>query len=251
MYRQRVTAGFGPRLTPFVRNIIVALVVIYVVQIVLQGWLGLPISDLLALWAPMTPGGPTGLFHIWQPATALLINGLPEHALMDWVMLWFFLQPTLDYLGRKGTAKLLGTTWLVGVVVAFGLAWTGIIFNTPCVGVTALGSAMVIAYGMAKPDAEILLMFVLPIKGRWFVWFALFTGALAFLYYRSLEPAVVLAGDLAAVVWMWSDGSARQLWLKLKLKWLQRQRSGSPRRRGRFEVIDGGRSQSGNDDWVH
>ncbi len=260
MYRQRVAPGFGSSLTPFVRNLLLTLVVLYVIQIVLEGWLRLPITNLVSLWAPVGPNGATGMFRAWQPITALLFNGHPEQAIFDWVMVFFFLSPSLDLLGRKGTAKLLATTWIIGVLVGFALTWPGIVHpNTPCIGVTALGSALVIAFGMARPDAQILVMFVIPMKGKWFVAFDIAIAVLFFLYYRSLETAVVLTASLAAIAWMWADGSPRQLLLKLRLGWLQRQR-GASKPQGRFDVIEGGRSggrssggsgRPGNDDWVH
>jgi hypothetical protein len=252
MYRQRVTMGFGQRLTPFVRNILVGLVVLYVVQIMLDNWVGLGVTNLVSLWPPAGPVGSTGMFRPWQPVTALLFNGHPQAALVDWLMTFFFLGTTLDFLGRKGTAKMLGTVWVVGVLVGMALALPGIVHpNSPCVGVTALVSAMVIAYGMGRPDDQILVMFVLPMKGRHFVVLDIAIATLFFLYLRSFETAVVLAASLAAIVWMWCDGSLRVLLLKLRLRWLVRQRSTGRGKRGKFEVIDGGRGQAGNDDWVH
>ena len=203
--------------------------------------------------------GDTGMFHVWQPVTALLFNADPVSAGLDWLMLFFFLPPTLDFLGRKGSAKLLASCWALGILVGFGLAWPGIVVGAgPCVGITALTTAMIVVFGMARPNAQILLFLVLPVKGIWIVYFEIFFLSLLFLFTRSLESAVALTTCLAAVVWMWTDGSPRQLLLKLRLAWLVRQRSPGRRKRGRFEVIDGGRSggsgggsQSGNDDWVH
>lgn len=252
MYRQRVTMGFGQRLTPFVRNILVGLVVLYVVQIVVENWLNQPVTEFIALWPPASPMGSTGMFRPWQPVTALLFNGDPGSALIDWLMLYFFLGTTLDLLGRKGTAKLLGTTWVVGVLVGMALALSGIVNAlVPCIGVTALVSTMVIAYGMGRPDAQIYVMFVVPMKGRHFVILDIAIATLYFLYLRSFDATVVLAASLAAIVWMWCDGSLRVLLLKLRLQWLLRQGKGGSRKRGKFEVIDGGRGQAGNDDWVH
>jgi membrane associated rhomboid family serine protease len=254
MDRQRVGLGFGARLTPFVRNLLIALVSIFVVQIVLESWMGLTISAWMGLWAPVTPQGSTGLFRAWQPLTALLFNSDPTSALLDWMMIFFFLQPTLEILGRKGTAKLLGTTWIIGALVAMGLAWPGIVQGAgPCLGVTTLTAAMVVAFGMARPDAQLLFLFFLPMRGRTLVLLELAIATLFFLFLRSFESAVAWTTSIAAVAWMWADGSPRTLLLKLKLQWLLRQRGGRGRRKaGRFEVIDGGRGRAGrDDDWVH
>jgi membrane associated rhomboid family serine protease len=252
MYRQRVTTGFGPRLTPFLRNILVVLVVLYVVQVILDSWVGLPVTALVSLWAPVGPMGETGMFHFWQPVTALLFNADPISAALDWLLLFFFLPPTLDYLGRRGTGKLLAASWIIGVLVGFALAWPGIVLGAgPCVGITALTTAMIVVFGLARPDAQILMFLVLPIRGLWIVYLELFLVSLLFLFTRSLEAAVALTTCLAAIVWMWCDGSLRVLLLKLRLKWLVSSRGHDRRKRGKFEVIDGGRAKPDKDDWVH
>ena len=252
MSRQRVTMGFGPRLTPFVRNILIVLVVIYVVQVVLESWIGLPVTALVSLWAPVGPVGPTGMFQFWQPISALLFNADPLSAALDWLLLYFFLPTTLDFLGRRGTAKLLASSWAVGVLVGFGLAWAGIVKGTgPCVGVTALTTAMIVTFGLSRPNAQILMFLVLPLRGLWIVYLELFLVGLFFLFSRSLESAVALTTCLAAIVWMWCDGSPRQLLLKLRLQWLLRSRRARRRSAGKFDVIEGGKGQKGNDDWVH
>lgn len=258
MYRQRVVPGFGARLTPFLRNLLVALVVLYVIQVVLESWIGLPVTALVSLWAPVGPMGHTGMFHLWQPVSALLFNADPVSAALDWLMLFFFLPPTLDFLGRKGSAKLLGSSWVLGILVGFGLAWPGIVLGAgPCVGITALNTAMIVVFGMARPNAQILLFLVLPVRGIWIVYFEVFFLGLLFLFTRSLESAVALTTCLAAITWMWADGSPRQLLAKLRLKWLLRQREAERSARGRFDVIEGGRGggrdngKPGKDDWVH
>jgi len=258
MYRQRVAPGFGARLTPFLRNLLVALVVLYVVQVVLESWMGLPVTALVSLWAPVGPAGSTGMFHFWQPVSALLFNADPVSAALDWLMLFFFLPPTLDFLGRKGSAKLLGISWVIGILVGFALAWPGIVLGAgPCVGITAMTTAMIVVFGMARPKAQILLFLVLPVKGLWIVYFEVFLLSLFFLFTRSLESAISLTTCLAAIAWMWADGNPRTLLLKLRLGWLQRQRKAGSAGHGRFDVIEGGRSGGrgssgpGNDDWVH
>jgi membrane associated rhomboid family serine protease len=256
MVRTRMPAGMAPGLSPFLRNILVFLVVLYVTQVLLESWMGLPITALVALWAPMGPAGETGMFHFWQPVSSLLFNGSPLSAALDWLMLYFFLPPTLDFLGRRGTAKLLASTWVLGILVGFALAWGGIVLGAgPCIGVSSLVTVMIVVFGMARPNAQILVFFVLPLRGMVLVWLELALLVLLFLYARSLESAVALATCLAAIAWMWSNGSVRTLLLKLRLRWLQRQQEASRRRaHSRFDVIEGGRSDEGRrdkDDWVH
>jgi membrane associated rhomboid family serine protease len=190
------------------------------------------------------------MFHIWQPATALLLNGDPGSAFLDWLMVWFFLPPTLEALGRRGAAKLLGTAWLAGVLVGFALAWPGIVLpGTPCLGLTALTTAMVVVFGLARPTAQILIFFVLPIRAIWIVWVELFLLGLYFLAYRNLESAVSLAACGTAWLWMWCDGSPSVALLKIRRRWLSRARPTSAR--GRFGVIQGGRADPPGGGWVH
>jgi membrane associated rhomboid family serine protease len=187
------------------------------------------------------------MFLPWQPISALLVNGDPGTALLDWLMLWFFLPPAFDRLGRRGLAKLLAFSWVVGVLVGFALSWPGIALpGSPYLGLTCLTTALIVVFGLAMPQARILLFFVLPIRAIWIVWVEIFLLALYFLAYRSLESAVNLAGVLAAFAWMRFDGSPSALLLRARLAWRRRRRTQA---RGRFDVIEGGRGDSSG--WVH
>ncbi len=252
MSRHRVEMRFGPRLTPLLRNILIALVTLYVTQLVLESWLNFPVTGYCALHAPMSPLGSTGMFRPWQPVSALLINTTqPTSAFFDWLMLWFFLPPALSTLGRKETAKLLAVSWAVGVLAAFALAWIGIVHaSSVSVGITCITVCLIVVFAMSNPTAQIHLFFVLPIRAIWMLYLELFLLVLYFLAYRDLEAAVNLGGWTAAVGWMYGGGNLRQLYLRLRLRWLQRAKQ--RRTGGRFEVIDGGKGhRGGHDDWVH
>ncbi|MFH1463437.1 MAG: rhomboid family intramembrane serine protease [Pseudomonadota bacterium] len=239
-------------MTPWLRNLLIVLVALYVCQILLERWVGLPITALGGLWAPMTPMGFSGMTWPWQPLTALLLNGEPLQACFDWLMLWFFLPPTLQVLGRRGTLKILALAWLAGIAVGALLVWSGIVLSTgPYLGLTGLTTAMVVVYGLANPNATIRLYFVLPIKGIWIVYLEFALLILFFLAYRDFTTTLDLAGSTAALLWMVSDGSIAVLWLKAKRQWLRRRRSFRTKK-GRFDVIDGGRSGGpGAGGWVN
>lgn len=218
-----------------------ALIAIFVTQLLLESWVGLPISAWGGLWPPLSPTGFTGMLWPWQPLTALLLNSDPYSALFDWLMLWFFLPPAVQALGRRGLFKLLAFAWIAGALAAMLLVWPRIALPSgPYLGLTCLTTAMIVVFGLSNPDRSILMYFVLPIRGIWIVYLEFALLILFFLAYRSFSAAVDLVASTAALLWMLSDGSPAVLWLKARRRWLLRKRT--VRKRGRFDVIDGGRS---------
>ena len=57
MYQQRVTMRMGPKLTRLTRNLLIALVALYMIQLVLENWLGLPVLAYVAWWGPSGSSG--------------------------------------------------------------------------------------------------------------------------------------------------------------------------------------------------
>ena len=74
MRRTRQISSGGFYFTPLSKMVLIALVSVYILQLLAESWLGLPVIRTLA-WMPFGAG-----FEPWQPFTAFLLNGSPTRA---------------------------------------------------------------------------------------------------------------------------------------------------------------------------
>jgi membrane associated rhomboid family serine protease len=237
--------GGGVGFTPLSKLVLTTLLAIYVLQQVAQQWLKLPVIETLAWW-PYGAG-----FQPWQPLTGWLLNGDVLRAFFDWLFLFFLLPPVEQMFSRKQLIRLTGFIVVGSAIMGLLLVTFGAVsIRTPWYGIEPLLAGLLVLFGLSRPNAQILLFFVLPVKASWV---AYGSGLLCLLYLlsgRDLSSAMWAAGWLSAYLWM-NGGVSRGLkktWLKYKHQQLQRRLS-------RFDVIEGGRDQGwtppGDDDNVH
>ncbi len=220
-------------LTPLVRNVLLALAFVLMVQ-----WgVGQPFLDFLA-WHSLEAG-----FQPWQPLTAMFIAS-PSLANMffDWLVIFFSLATVDRLMGRRALLQALAFSWVLSLAGVFVLDLAGVVRPSSFAGQNGLTTALLCLFCFGIPQARVLLFFVLPIQASWMGWA---TGLIAVYYsaaYRDVGSFVMLFSWLSAVLWTFgfSDWTRR---LKLRL-----QRRQAEKRLGRFSVIEGGK---GKDDWVH
>jgi hypothetical protein len=231
------TLRVGPAWTPLVRAVLAALVGLYVLQLLVEHWAGVPVTARLAWWGPGS-----GLFQPWQPVTSFLLNGPdPVGAVISWVVLWFFLPPAEGFLGRRRLLGLLALSWVGAVGATLPLQLAGVIQGGgPYLGIHCFLTALLVVFGLSVPDARILLFFVIPVRASWVAWGTGLVSLLFFLYSRALGSSIAFFGWAAAVAWMLGAGRVD--------RWLGRFRRRRPARR--FGVIEGQRGR-GPGDWVH
>lgn len=194
------TSFMAPSTTSTGRRILVALVAIYVVQLVLEQWFRLPVVDLLA-WS----GPSSGTFRPWQPVTAFLINGPgPLSALMDWLILFFFWRPAEEALGRRLLFRLLLVTWLTAVLVTLPLLMVGaVVAPSAYLGLNCFLTGLLVVFGLSNPGANILLFFVVPVPAWLMAWATGLVSFLFFLYLRSVGASVAFFGWVGAMAFMY------------------------------------------------
>ncbi len=246
MYRQVTTYSFGTGLSPLGRKVLITLVVLYIVQTILQNWMGVPVLETMAWW---TPG--SGYFRPWQPVTAFFLNGpTPLGAFISWLILYFFFTPAESSLGRRGLLEVIIVSWLSAVILLLPLLSLGaIVATTPYLGINCFLTALIVVFGLSRPNATILLFFVLPIRAAWVAWGTGFISFLYLVYTRDMSSAVALFGWAGAVLYMISGGRITNLIALLRARLLARRIFRRSSRRHHLDVLDGGRSRrSGQDD---
>jgi len=216
-----------PSLAPWMRNLIVGLFVLYVVEL-LAANAGLPVGALA--WHPFGSG-----FEPWQPVTRFLVQGRGVFGVLLGLLVLYFLLPAVDsVLSRERTAKAL----LAGAV---GGTLLPLLFDLTLVdgpgiqGWTVLVTSLVLLFGLAIPTGVVHLWFVVPITGRVIVWGTLGLAVVMFLLDPSLRTTEGIGTWLGVFGWwnlMGPGGRKRRL---------RRQAKKIQRELRRFEVIDGGR----------
>ncbi len=222
----------GGNWTPLVRNVLITLFVVYVVQLI--G--GEPFTTLFA-WQPFGPE-----FRPWQVITAFFLGLGPISTVFGWLMLFFFLPLLENTLGLRNLGFATLFAWFFSVVctficLAFGLPDTTFLGSGPILlAYTAL-------FGFLLPDLRFLLFFVIPVKASWLGWGS---GLLSFLY-LLFQPSNITALSFFAWVgaWLWAggrNGAFRRFRLEAQRKRVERRVS-------RLEVIEGGKAKV--EDWVN
>ena len=232
-----------PRIDRWLRNLLVGLLALFVVELIARN-LGLPV-DLLALWSH------GGGFAPWQPVTRYAIQGAGGGAvwgvLIGLMVIGFSVTPVAEVRGRRRLGGMLATAMVGGTVVGVLFAWVGIAPG-PLFGWISLVEALIVAFGLVRPDAQVLLMFVLPVSGRALVWGSLGLSLLMLLATRSPAAADSIGVWVGTMAWWQLVGpGARRRQLKAKAVSIERELK-------RFDVLEGGRSRPQgrqDDDLVH
>jgi hypothetical protein len=253
MYRREVGGG-GPVLGglsgPVPRDLVVLLAVLFV-TFSLQFFA--TTAGLIALLR-LTPLVWLAGF-VWQLATYPFIGhgGLSLWFVLELLILFWFGRDVFFRLGRRRFWTLVAYGTGGGALVAVGVEVLGrwafpdaAALAPPFVliqGQRILNVVVVAAFAVLNRHATILLMFVLPVQARWFLWLEILFGFLGYLGTRDLAGFLGL-GAAVAIVWtvLQPGGPRRGLresWLRTQQWWMRRRLDRLRRRRG-FRVVPPG-----------
>ena len=223
--------------------VLIALVSVYVLQLLAESWLGLPVIRTLA-WMPFGAG-----FEPWQPFTAFLLNGSPTRAFFDWLFIFFILPAVEPIFTREQLKRFAVFSYLGCIVFGFSLLLMGAVHvRGAWLGIEPLLAGLLVLFGLSRPNATILLMFIIPIKAAWVAWGSGLLCMLNLLAERDLGSAMWMGGWLCGYAWL--RGGIMPTIRKLLLRFKHQQ---TKRKLARFDVIEGGRGwgNTGDDDLVH
>ena len=206
-----------------VKKLIIGLFAAYVLQLVLENWMGVPIVSLLA----MTPGS----IALWQLVTYVLVDSShPLMFLIGLVFIWWALSPFEIGYGPRRTLQLCLTTILAASAPAYlvGMAVPG---SPPLVGSQPLWFGAIAAITWLHRDQQMSLFGMMAMSAKQFLLLLLGMSVLMFLASKNHTQFVAdlgaIGGGLGFVRWMKRPRGARPA------------RKSTPRARG-FKVIRGG-----------
>jgi membrane associated rhomboid family serine protease len=189
-YRGGFTFGFGFGLTPWVRNLIILNVGVYL----LGGALPPEIAGRLAF----TPS--QILREPWTIVTYMFVHGGFGHVFWNMLSLFFFGPPLEQRWGSGDFLKYYFICGMGGAALSFLVG-----YNASIIGASGAVYGVMLAFAMNWPDAPIYIMGVLPIKAKYFV------GVLAMMsFFSTFSPrsgdgiahAAHLGGVVAGLVYL-------------------------------------------------
>ena len=235
--------SFGPGpLSPAIRALIIANVVVFAVQILLPGltrYLGLIPADLIER------------LRVWQPFTYMFLHGSFFHILFNMLALWMF---GTELEGMWGTRYFLWYYFATGLAAAattvavslLPFAVFGQIYAAATIGASGAIYGLLLAYALYFPNRPVYMYLVFPIPSKYFV---MIIGGIAFLSSISNAGGAVahsahLGGLVAGYIILSRGRIPIRLnpWTEVKYRYL---RWRLERAKRRFGVYPGGR----RDDW--
>jgi len=190
--------GLGTRLTRLGKRLLILYAAIYVGELLLEHWFGVPVVAYLQLYPPGSGG-----FSFWQIFTHPFIHNTqaPLGFLINCLVLYFFSAPVEFALGSGRFLSLFYLAALCGALA--GMAFGGVSgFNVPFMGMLPSLLALIVVFGLLNPEATILLMFVLPVKARYISYGTAGVTVLTFLAKANPAGAYHLGGILCAFIWL-------------------------------------------------
>jgi len=232
-----MTFQFGSGLTGLGKKLLIIYAIIYVVELLCEHWLHIPIVSNLQLYPVSHP-----YFQIWQIVTHPFIHDptRPLGFLLNCLVFYFFSAPVERAFGTRGFLMFFYVSALGGMVL--GLLFSNIAgFHLPFSGMMPSILAMIVIFGFLSPEATILLMFILPVKAKYLSYGTILITGLTFLAKANPYGAYHLGGILFGYLYfkfphLFNPNTLYLLYLQWKLK----------RAKSKFKVIDG-TSENDND----
>jgi membrane associated rhomboid family serine protease len=158
-------ASFGYTLTPWVKRLLIANAVVFLVLI--------PVPNLLVLdWLALTPS--RTLIRPWTLITYMFVHAGFFHLFFNMLVLFFFGPPLEGMWGGREFLKFYIVSGLGGALLSYFFA-----FNSPMVGASGAIYGVMLAFAMNWPNMHVYIWGILPVKAKWIVAFLAAASILA------------------------------------------------------------------------
>ncbi|MFC1513638.1 rhomboid family intramembrane serine protease [candidate division KSB1 bacterium] len=207
MYYRNYEMNFGLRITPGVKNLLIANCIVYFLQAL--GFIPVQIFGIV-------PYKVTHEFFIWQLFTYMFLHGSTFHILINMFVLWMF---GTEIEKHWGTREFYKYYFFTGV----GAGLFNVLFqpNGMFVIVGASGAiyGLLLAFGLMFPNRLILLYFFFPIKAKYLV---LIFGAISFFSaFGATDDGIAhfahLGGLVAGFFYLKLDWKTKKFWSYFKI----------------------------------
>ena len=155
-YRYRFSFGYG--LTPVIKNLMIIMGAVFVLQMFVSGWIDLYFGLVpILVWKK---------YFLWQILTYMFLHGGFSHILFNLLALWMFGGELESYWGSK---RFLFYFLFCGI----GAGICTVVFTPyqfiPVIGASGAIYGMLLAFGWLFPNRLIYIYFLFPIPAKYFV----------------------------------------------------------------------------------
>ena len=157
---------------------------------------------------------------VWQFFTFQFLHGGLSHLVFNSIALYFVGRPLEEVLGKRSFLRLYLLSGIAGGVIQIALALVSPAFQAPMVGASAGICGLFAAFSILSPDSVVYLMFVLPLRARYFLPLTIALSALFLFLDKSSNIAhgAHLGGTLFGVAylkWLHASGLFGGWWKRL------------------------------------
>ncbi len=158
------SSGFGFMLTPMVKRLLVANVVVFFVTVLVG-------QRFMFDWFAFQPT--RIFFRPWGPVTYMFLHGDLMHLAVNMLVLFFFGPPLESRWGEKEFLRFYAVCGLGGVALSY------LFLPAAVVGASAACYGVMLAFAMNWPDAPIYVWGIFPVKAKYLVGFLFVLSALS------------------------------------------------------------------------
>ena len=155
-YRYRFSFGYG--LTPVVKNLMILMGAVFLLQMIVRRWFNIYLGLVpLLVWEK---------YYVWQLVTYIFLHGGITHLLFNFLALWMFGGELESYWGPK---KFLFYFLFCGI----GAGICTVVFSPyqfiPTIGASGSIYGLLLAFGWLFPNRPIYIYFLFPIPAKYMV----------------------------------------------------------------------------------
>ncbi len=155
-YRYRFSFGSG--LTPVVKNLMILMGAVFLLQMIVSRWINLYLGLVpLLVWEK---------YYVWQLVTYIFLHGGITHLLFNFLALWMFGGELESYWGSR---KFLRYFLFCGI----GAGVCTVLFSPyqfiPVIGASGSIYGFLLAFGWLFPNRPIYIYFLFPIPAKYMV----------------------------------------------------------------------------------
>ncbi len=157
---------------------------------------------------------------VWQFFTFQFLHGGLSHLIFNSIALYFVGRPLEEVLGKRSFLRLYLLSGFAGGAVQIALALFSPIFQAPMVGASAGICGLFAAFALLSPDSVIYIMFVIPLRARYFLPLTIGLSILLLITDKgsNIAHGAHLGGTLFGVAylkWLHSSGLFEGWWERL------------------------------------
>ena len=155
-YRYRFSFGYG--LTPVIKNLMITMGAVFLVQMLVRGWIELYFGLVpILVWKK---------YFLWQLVTYMFLHGGFFHILFNLLAFWMFGGELENYWGSK---KFLFYFLFCGIGAGICTVVVTPYQFIPVIGASGAIYGILLAFGWLFPNRLIYVYFLFPIPAKYFV----------------------------------------------------------------------------------